>query len=101
VRLRGQNLLGLAVVLKGLAEFVGLLLIGQGIVYVLSFGKHEANGVYKLFRLMTSPVVKSVRVITPGRVADRHVPFVALILVFWIWVFMSYVKFSMMIGQGS
>jgi hypothetical protein len=94
-------LLGLVVVLKGLAEFVGLLLIGQGIVYVLSFGKHDVNGVYKLFRLITSPVVRSVRVITPSKVSDKHVPFVALILVFWIWVFMSYLKFSMMVGQGA
>jgi ABC-type uncharacterized transport system permease subunit len=94
-------LLEVVVVLKGLAEFVGLLLIGQGIVYVLSFGKHDANGVYKLFRLITSPVVKSVRVITPSKVADKHVPVVALILVFWLWLFMSYLKFSMMLGQGA
>jgi hypothetical protein len=94
-------LLGLVVVLKGLAEFVGLLLIGQGIVYALSFGKHEVNGVYKLFRLFTSPVVKSVRIITPSKVSDKHVPFVALILVFWIWVFMSYLKFSMMVVRGA
>lgn len=93
-------MLGLVVVLKGLAEFVGLLLIGQGIVYVLSFGKHEANGVYKLFRLITSPVVKAVRIITPSKVADKHVPFVALILVFWTWVFVSYMKFSMIMGKG-
>ena len=94
-------MLEVVVVLKGLAEFVGLLLIGQGIVYVLSFGKHDANGVYKLFRLITSPVVKSVRVITPSKVADKHVPVVALILVFWLWLFMSYLKFSMMLGQGA
>lgn len=94
-------MLGTVVVLKGLAEFVGLMLIGQGIVYALSFGKHEANGVYKLFRLITSPVVKSVRVITPNKVSDKHVPFVALILVFWIWLFTSYMKFSMLLGQGA
>ncbi|WVN42665.1 hypothetical protein AOB54_04650 [beta proteobacterium MWH-UniP1] len=98
---KGTSLLGTVVVLKGLAEFVGLLLIGQGLVYLLSFGKHEANGVYKMFRLVTSPVVKVVRVITPNKVADRHVPVVALMLVFWVWLFMSYLKFSMLIGQGA
>lgn len=94
-------MLGTVVVLKGLAEFVGLLLIGQGLVYVLSFGKHEANGVYKLFWLITSPVVKVTRIITPSKVADKHVPVVALLLVFWIWVFMAYLKLTMALGQGA
>jgi len=48
-------LLGIVVVLKGLAEFAGLLLVGQGLVYALSFGRHEANAVYRMFRLSTSP----------------------------------------------
>jgi hypothetical protein len=73
------------VILKGLAEFAGLLLIGQGLVYVLSFGKHESNAVYRFFRLVTSPVVKGVRVITPAKVEDRHVPFVAFAIIFWVW----------------
>ncbi len=74
-----------AVILKGLAEFAGLLLIGQGLVYVLSFGKHEANAVYRFFRLITSPVVKGARLITPAKVDDRHVPFVAFAILFWVW----------------
>lgn len=101
VVLKGTKLLGTVVVLKGLAEFAGLLLIGQGLVYALSFGRHEVNGVYRLFRLMTSPVVRLTRIITPQKVADKHVPFVALILIFWIWLFLSYFKYSMMLGQAA
>ncbi len=99
--LKGTSVLGTVVVLKGLAEFAGLLLIGQGLVYALSCGKHEVNGVYRLFRLMTSPVVRLVRVITPQKVSDKHVPFVALILLFWVWLFLSYFKYSMMLGQAA
>jgi ABC-type uncharacterized transport system permease subunit len=98
---RGTNLLGTVVVLKGLAEFAGLLLVGQGLVYVLSFGKHEVNAVYRMFRLLTSPIVRAARVITPNKVSDRHVPFVALMLLFWIWLFLSYTKFSMMLEQAA
>ena len=98
---KGISLLGTVVVLKGLAEFAGLLLIGQGLVYALSFGRHETNGVYRLFRLVTSPVVRVARVITPQKVADKHVPFVALILIFWVWLFLSYTKFSMMLDQAA
>ena len=98
---KGTNLLGIVVVLKGLAEFAGLLIIGRGLVYVLSFGKHEVNGVYRLFRLITSPVIQAARFITPNKVSDRHVPLVALMLLFWIWLFLTYMKFSMMLSQAA
>lgn len=94
-------MLGVVVMLKGLAEFAGLLLLGQGLVYALSFGKHEANAVYKFFRLITSPVVRGARLITPAKVADKHVPFVALMLIFWVWLFLTYAKFSMMLEQAG
>lgn len=94
-------MLGFVVVLKGLAEFAGLLLIGRGLVFVLSFGKHEANAIYRFFRFITSPITGAVRKITPSQVADRHVGFVAFILVFWIWLFTSYIKFSILLEGVS
>jgi uncharacterized protein YggT (Ycf19 family) len=72
--------------IQTLAFYVGMMLIGQGGVYLLSFGKHETNAVYKLFRLITSPVVNVVRKFTPARVADRHVPVVAFFIMFWIYL---------------
>jgi len=57
--------------------------------------------VYKMFRLVTSPVVKVTRIITPAKVADKHVPVVALLLLFWIWLFLSYTKFSIMLEQAA
>jgi hypothetical protein len=94
-------LIDIVVVLKGLAEFAGLLLIGRGLVYLLSFGKHDVNAVYRMFRFLTSPLVAAARVITPAKVADRHVPFVAVMLLFWIWLFLTYLKFSMMFGKAA
>jgi uncharacterized protein YggT (Ycf19 family) len=67
-----------------MAIYIGMLLIGQGAVYLLSFGKHESNAIYKLFAMVTSPVVKIVRMITPSQVTDKHLPFVGFFLVFWI-----------------
>jgi hypothetical protein len=72
-------------VVQLLALYAGLLLIGQFLVYVLSFGRHEDNAVYRFFRFLTSPVVRATRVITPAKVDDRHVPVVALLLLFWIF----------------
>jgi uncharacterized protein YggT (Ycf19 family) len=69
-----------------LCAFAALLLVGQGAVYILSFGRHETNAVYSFMSLLTSPVTKLVRRITPAKVADRHVPVVAFFLLFWICV---------------
>ncbi len=80
------------VVLKGLVEFAGLLILGQGLVFMLSFGKHEQNPVYQLMRFLTSPVTRVVRRITPAFVVDRHVPAVALFVLFWIWVVLILMK---------
>ena len=73
-----------------LAAFSMLLLIGQFLVRVLSFGRHEQNAVYRLFRFLTSPVVRVTRAITPARVADVHVPVVAFLLLFWICIALAW-----------
>ena len=69
-----------------LCAFAALLLLGQGAVYMLSFGRHESNAVYGFMRLLTSPVTKVVRHITPAKVSDRHVPVVAFFILLWICV---------------
>jgi len=89
---------GLAV-LHEVVKFIGLLFIGQGLVFAMSFGRHERNPIYKTFRFLTSPVVRLVRLITPAKVADRHVPVVSFFLVFWAWVFLIMVRHELM--QGS
>jgi len=72
--------------LKGLVEFAAFLLLAQGGIFVLSFGTHERNPVYRAVRFLTSPITRVVRLITPARIADRHVPIVAFLLLFWLWV---------------
>ena len=79
-------------VLRTLVEVAGYFLLGQGLLYVLAGGRRERNPVYKLFQLLTSPVVKLTRAITPKAVLDRHVPFVAFSILFWIWIALALVK---------
>jgi uncharacterized protein YggT (Ycf19 family) len=76
-------------VVHGLVQFTGVLFLGQGLIYVLSFGNAENNAVYKFVRLLTSPITKVVRLITPRKIADRHVPIVAFFLLFWLFFFLS------------
>lgn len=80
------------IVLKGLVEFVGLLLLGQGLVFLMSFGRHESNPIYRLLRFLTSPVTRLVRRVAPRFVVDRHVPALAFVLLLWIWVALTVAK---------
>ncbi len=76
----------LSAVLKGLVEFAALLLLAQGGIYALSLGRHEANPVYRAVRFLTSPLTRLARLITPAAVAERHLPMVAFLLLFWVWI---------------
>lgn len=86
--------------LHELVKFAGLLLIGQGLVFVFSFGRHETNPVYRFMRFLTSPVTRFVRRITPALVVDRHIPLVAFFLLFWAWVALIFVRRALIL-QGS
>ncbi len=85
-------MLSLVIELKGLVEFAGLLLVGQGLVFLLSFGKHEQNPVYRMIAFLTSPLTRAARTVTPGFVVDRHVPAVALFVLFWGWGVLALAK---------
>lgn len=85
-------MLGAVILLKGLVEFVGLLLLGQGLVFLMSFGRHESNPIYRLLRFLTSPVTRLVRRVAPRFVVDRHVPALAFVLLLWIWVALTVAK---------
>jgi hypothetical protein len=92
--------LNVVIVLKGLVEFAGLMLLGQGIVFVLSFGRHETNPIYRAMRFLTSPVTRFVRWATPAFVVDRHVPALAFVLLFWIWVALLVAKLRLQMPVG-
>jgi uncharacterized protein YggT (Ycf19 family) len=84
--------LTLVTILRALVEVAGWFLLGQGVLYLLAGAQRDRNSVYRLFRLLTSPVVKLTRAITPRRVIDRHVPVVAFFILLWIWIGLALVK---------
>jgi len=71
---------------KALAELAALFLLGQGLLYILAGQKRDGNFVYQLFSTLTRPVLRATRAITPAFIVDRHVPYVAVLLLFWIWL---------------
>jgi hypothetical protein len=87
-----QTSLLLVVILKSLAELSAMFILGQGILYVLAARNRETNLFYQLFRVITKPLYAAARFITPRAILDRHIPYVTLVLLFWIWVFATYMK---------
>jgi hypothetical protein len=76
----------LMIAVKALVELAALFLFGQGVLYILAGQKRNNNFFYQLFSMLTGPVVRMTRRVTPRFVVDRHIPYVAFLLLFWIWL---------------
>lgn len=79
-------MLTIIVILKALAEIAGLMLLGQGVLYLLAGAQREQNTFYRVIKVVTSPMVRLTRFITPCFVADAHIPFVAFFFVAGLWL---------------
>jgi len=79
-------------VLRALAEVAMLFLLGQGLLALLAGSRRHDNAMYKLFLIVTGPVVKAMRMVTPRQIIDKHVPFIAFAVLFWLWIALAYLK---------
>jgi uncharacterized protein YggT (Ycf19 family) len=78
--------------LRALVEVALLFLLGQGLLALLAGSRRDTNAIYKLFLIVTAPVLKLMRRITPRQIIDRHLPFVAFAVLFWIWIALAWLK---------
>jgi hypothetical protein len=79
-------------VLRALVEVALLALLGQGLLALLAGARRDTNPIYMLFKIVTKPAVVAARWITPKLVIDKHIPFVAFFLLFWVWIFLAWAK---------
>lgn len=82
-------LLGIA---RALVEVALLTLLGQGLLALLAGARRQGNPVYRLFQIVTRPVLALVRKLTPSLIIDKHLPGVAFFLLFWLWIGLAYLK---------
>lgn len=73
----------LLVIAQTLILVAGMALFGQLIVGAFNWRARHENFVYQLLGIVTRPVVRAVRVITPRLILDQHVPIVAFLLLFF------------------
>jgi len=79
-------------ILRALVEVAGFSLLGQGVLGVLAGKYRDQNLFYRVLRIVTQPVVRAVRFITPRFVIDAHIPMLSFFLLFWLWVVLALVK---------
>ena len=87
-------------VLRALVEVALLALLGQGLLALLAGSRRHNNFVYRLFLVITQPVMFIVRWITPKIIVDKHLPFVAFFLMFWLWILLAWVKRELCVLNG-
>jgi uncharacterized protein YggT (Ycf19 family) len=68
------------VIVQSLIAVAALSLLGQFVVGIFNWGRRHDNFVYQLFGILTRPVVRVVRLVTPRVIVDGHVPAVALLV---------------------
>jgi len=90
----------LLVIVKALAELAFMFLLGRAILYILAGRKREGNIFYGVLRVVTDPVIRMARFVTPRIVVDAHIPFVAVVLVMWIWLAIVFWALPAMCASG-
>jgi len=71
--------------LKALVEIAGMALLGQGLIGVLAGKSRQDNFVYRIFLVITSPIFKIARAISPRFIADAHLGLASFFILFWLW----------------
>jgi len=79
-------------VLRTLVEVAGFALLGQGALALLAGKYREQNIFYRVLRIITWPVVRAVRFITPRFIIDAHIPVLTFFLLFWLWIMLAFAK---------
>lgn len=81
-----MSALGLTLIVKALLELAGFFLLGRGLIFLFAGQKREQNIVYQIFEVLTRPLLRVAHFVSPGVVLDRHMAYVAFMIVFWLWL---------------
>jgi hypothetical protein len=78
--------------LKALVEISAMSLLAQGAIGVLSGASRQRNFAYRLLQVITAPLIRGARALTPAVIADRHLGLAAFFMLFWLWIALIYAK---------
>ena len=95
-----KRLLLLVEILKLLAEIALMCLLGRGVLAILAGARREQNLFYQLFQILTRPLLRGARLVSPKVILDRHLPVVAFLLVSFIWIVATITKIDICVRIG-
>ncbi len=87
-------------IVKLLAEIALLCLVGQWVLGLLAGKRRDQNMFYQLFQVLTRPVIRGARLVSPRVVLDQHVPLVAFLLLFFVWLAATLTKIDICVRIG-
>jgi hypothetical protein len=90
-----------ATVLKGLVEVLLVVMLGQGILYLFAGQRRQENVVYRAFAVVTAPIMKATRFVTPRFIVDQHIGYVAFFLLVLAWVLALALKVQAVLQAGK
>ena len=85
-------MLGLTVLTKAILEFILLTYTGRAVLYLLAFGKHQNNLIYRLFSLITHLPEQLVSYITIKSIPQKQLPYFTFIFCLSLWIVVLVVK---------
>lgn len=78
--------------LKAVVEIAGMALLAQGLIGLISGKSKQNNFVYRIFLVVTAPIYKLARAISPRFIADAHMGLASFFIVFWLWIALIFAK---------
>lgn len=85
---------------KLIAEIAWMALAGQLVLGLLAGARRDSNLFYQLLQVITCPVVKGVRLLTPRVVLDRHIPLAACGVMAVVWLVATIGKINLCVHIG-
>lgn len=83
-----------------LVEVAGLCLLGQGMLSVLAGRTRDKNPIYRIFRVITDPVVQALRLVVPKAIGDQPLTVIAFLLLFALWIGLAYWRRQLCLAFG-
>jgi hypothetical protein len=78
--------------LKAIVEIALLLLLGQGIAYLLSAEPRHSNAAYRTLTLLNRPAWWLTRLLTPRIIIDRHIGLLSFFVMLLLWALLVAAK---------
>ena len=93
-------MLAVATTFKLLTEIALFALLGQWMVGLLVGANRVSNPVYRVLQLVGRPWIRAARWLSPRVVLDQHLPWVAVLLLFFTWVVAAFAKVAICLQIG-